>query len=133
MTNPFEEIERLMNRMSSQFEGLEEDVFGARLPVDIEDTGDSFVVTADFPGYSAEDIDVSLSGETLRITAEHSKSEEETGDYIRRERRKRSSSRSIRLPEPVNEDETNAAYNQGVLTITLQKQDTDNGRSIPVT
>jgi HSP20 family protein len=135
--NPFEEIERMFDRMSQQFETLDEDLFEGSVAVDIEDTDDAFVVTADLPGFEGDDINVELAGETLTLSATHSESAEddEEGEghrYIRRERHEQSVSRSVRLPEPVVESDTEAAYDNGVLTVTLPKAEAEEGHDIPI-
>ncbi|MFW5963555.1 MAG: Hsp20/alpha crystallin family protein [Natronomonas sp.] len=135
--NPFDEIERMFDRMSHQLETLDDDIFEGSVPVDIEDTGDAFVVTADLPGFDRDDIDVELSGETLTLSASHSEStetEDENDDrrYIRRERREQSVNRSIRLPAPVEEEDTEASYNNGILTVTLPKVGAGAGHDIPI-
>lgn len=132
--NPFEEIERMFDRMSDQFDPLEGGPLGGSVAVDVEDTGDALVVTADLPGYDREDIDVQLAGERLTLSADRSTTDETDGDgtYVRRERRQRSVSRTIRLPEPVDEAGTEATYNHGVLTVTLPKAEADDGHDIPI-
>jgi HSP20 family protein len=134
--NPFDEIERMFDRMSHQFETLDDDLFEGSVAVDIEDTGDAFVVTADLPGFDGDDIDVELSGETLTLSAAHSESteteDEDDHRYIRRERREQSVNRSIRLPAPVEEADTEASYNNGVLTVTLPKVGAGEGHDIPI-
>ncbi|MCY4729683.1 Hsp20/alpha crystallin family protein [Natronomonas gomsonensis] len=134
--NPFDEIERMFDRMSHQFETLDDDLFEGSVAVDIEDTGDAFVVTADLPGFDGDDIDVELSGETLTLSAAHSESteteDEDDHRYIRRERREQSVNRSIRLPAPVEEADTEASYNNGVLTVTLSKVGAGEGHDIPI-
>ncbi|MFB6131910.1 MAG: Hsp20/alpha crystallin family protein [Halanaeroarchaeum sp.] len=123
--NPFEDIERMLERMSEQFDEVSRgDIGFARgLDVDVEDRPDEFVVTADLPGFGKEDIDVELVDDTLRIAAEHESdaSEEEPGRYVRRERSRESVSRSISLPEAVEEDGVEARFKNGVLTVTLPK------------
>lgn len=131
--NPFDDIERMLTRMSRQFEGFEPESFTESVPIDIEDTGDSFVLTADLPGYQSDDIDVELAGESVTISATRDEeTEDERERYVRRERRRRSVTRSVRLPGAVDEAETEAEFNNGVLTVTFPKRDVDNGRSIPV-
>ena len=133
--NPFREIEEMMNRMSHQFE---ESMGSSDLPqlaggdgpsIDVADRDDEFVVTADLPGYRTEDIDLTLRGDELRITAEREQ-ESETSDeegeggtprYIRKERRHQSVSRAVTLPEQVDEENVSAEYRNGVLTVTLPK------------
>jgi HSP20 family protein len=134
--NPFEEIEQMFERMNQQLGQLNEmPVPGTQqLSVDLADRDDTFEVTADLPGYDREDIDLSVADRTLRISAEHDDSTEAgDGDYLRRERRRRSVSRSLSLPEDVAEEEASATYTNGVLTVTLPKAtDLDDSRSIDI-
>ena len=125
----------MFDRMSSQFEPLEGGALqGGSVAVDVEDAGDEFVVTADLPGYDRDDIDVQLAGERLTLSADRSTSSEtgRDGTYVRRERRQQSVSRSVRLPEPVDETGTEATYNHGVLTVRLPKAEADDGHDIPI-
>lgn len=134
--NPFDDLERMIDRMTRQFEGFEPTAGG--VSVDVVDRGDEFVVSADLPGYDREDIDVELSETTLRVSAERDEEsdeerETEAGEYLRRERTRRSTSRSVRLPERVDEDATSATYEAGVLRVTLPKLRTsDEGTNIPI-
>ncbi|MFC7007538.1 Hsp20/alpha crystallin family protein [Halalkalicoccus salilacus] len=139
--NPFDDIEELFNRFSQQFEnqpGLDQDVFGMagadRMSIDLADREDAFVVTADTPGFEKEEINVRVSDDTLSIEADHEQeTEEQEENYLRSERRSESMRRSIRLPEPVDEDAVSATYKNGVLTITLPKRDPETGgRSIQI-
>lgn len=126
--NPFEEIEKMFERMNDQFGQFDQMNVPATqsLSVDLADTDDSFEVTADLPGYDREDIDLSVADRTLRISAERDESTEEgEGNYLRRERHRRSVSRSLSLPEAVEEDEASATYTNGVLTVTLPKATSD--------
>ncbi len=123
----------MMNRMSRQFE---ESMGGSDLSelagqrggtsVDVAERDDEFVVTADLPGYEKDDIDVTLRGDQLRIDAEREQASEEgdeseEGRYLRKERRHQSVSRSIDLPEDVDDEGVSARFQNGVLTVTLPK------------
>jgi HSP20 family protein len=134
--NPFEEIEQMFERMNQQFGQFNDMSVPATqsLSVDLADHEDSFEVTADLPGYDRGDIDLSVADRTLRISAERDESTEEgEGNYLRRERRRQSVSRSLSLPEEVAEEEASAAYTNGVLTVTLPKAtDDEDSRSIDI-
>lgn len=123
--NPFEDIERMLERMTEQFEDVSPaDIgMGSRLRVDVEDRTEEYVVTADLPGFENEDINVELADQTLRIDADQERESEteEPGRYVRRERTHESMSRSISLTEAVEEDGVEAVFRNGVLTITLPK------------
>lgn len=126
-TNPFEELERLFERMSEQVEPGEWQRWGVRdISVDLIDRGDGFELHADLPGYDRSDIDLTLSEGRLRIEAvrEIDVIDEDSEDrYVLRERAKDSVSRSVRLPEPIDDSEAVARYRNGVLTITLPKEE----------
>jgi HSP20 family protein len=134
--NPFEEIERMFERMSEQFEGAQPGrMMEGTVLVDVEDRDDEFVVTADLPGFDREEIEVNLRDDTLELSASRETAEEvETSDFVRRERRRSDVSRSIRLPEQVDAEGTTAVHENGVLTVTLPKQtpEESGGTDIPV-
>ena|SRR6056297_1897930 len=128
--NPFEDLEEMIDRMSRQFEesmggGAMEKLGGGGASIDVADRGEEFVVTADLPGYRKEDIDVTLRGDHLQIRAETEQeteeSDDEDGQYIRKERSHRAVNRSVTFPEDVDEESVAAEYRNGVLTVTLQK------------
>ena len=88
---------------------------------DIRDEGDKFVLEAELPGFKKEDIKLDLKDGILTISAQHSQeSEEKKNSYIRRERRYGSFSRSFDV-SGIQEDHITAAYNNGVLELTLPK------------
>jgi len=130
--NPFEAIEEFIERMEREFGA---DPFGktGSMNVDVRDGDGEFVVTADLPGYDKDDVEVSLADQTLHVEADHERhAEADDGEYIRKERRHESVSRSVRLPEPVAEDGVSATFQNGVLTVTLQKRDADGGTQIDI-
>ena len=146
--NPFRRLEQQFERLQRQFEDAldlwdgEEfeapltDLTTSRMGIDLADCGDEFVLTADVPGFERDDIDLRLADDRLHITAEreHEEREEEDEFYIRSERSHRTARRSVRLPEPVDEDAVEATYKNGVLTVTLPKREPNEveGTSIDV-
>jgi HSP20 family protein len=129
--DPFDDLERIFDLMGGQFGGEVEDV-----PVDAADDGDRFVVVADLPGYDRDSLDVKLTDEsTLYVGADRAGDDiEGTARYLTRERSEGAVSRTLSLPEPVREEGTTAAYEQGILTVTLPKKaaEPDTGTDIPV-
>jgi HSP20 family protein len=143
-SNPFEEIERMFERMNRQFEEMNRSYEG-RLPtmdrtggvsLDVAEYDDEIVVVADLPGFDREDIDLTVVDDRLTIRAERSGEEEaHAGEWVRRERRHQSVSRSVSLPAAVDEDRASASYANGVLTVTLprvESVDEDEGHHIDV-
>lgn len=90
------------------------------VPIDMYQEDGKLVVKAPLPGVKAEDIDISVVGDTLTIKGE-TKEEKEVKEenVIRRERRFGSFSRSVALPTPVDTKKANASFEDGVLTLTL--------------
>lgn len=92
------------------------------LALDVYETEDSTLVKTSVPGVKPEDIDITISGNTLTISGETTEEEEVTKDnYIRRERRYGSFSRSVILPEGLEPDKGEASFEDGVLTLTIPK------------
>ena len=89
---------------------------------DIRDTGDAYDQEADLPGMKREDIDI--DGDRLSISAERNavkEEKDENGGYIRCERSYGSFSRSFDI-SGIRGEEISAAYEDGVLKLTLPKQ-----------
>ena len=90
---------------------------------DIRDEGDHFLLEAELPGFQKEDIHLELKEGILTITAEHKENQEQKddkGDYIRRERRYGSFSRTFDVTG-IDENGITAAYHNGILELTLPK------------
>lgn len=126
--NPFEEFDRLFDRMNRSF-GVDPwtresvgEVHTGGIAVDVAEVDDAIVVTADVPGYDREELDLTVADDILTIVAEHEEAEEaKSDDYVRRERRASSMRRSISLPAAVDADAASASYTNGVLTVTLPR------------
>ena len=93
------------------------------IKTDIKDTGDSYVIDAELPGYKKEEINVDVNDDILTISAEkHNEvNDEEKNGYIRRERYYGSVSRSFNISE-VEASQITAKHENGVLTLTLPKK-----------
>ena len=103
------------------------------LAVDMYETDDAVVVKSAIPGIKPEDIDISVTADTLTIRGE-TKSEEkvEEENYIHRERRYGSFCRSLAIPLPVVADKAEAEFEDGVLTLTLPKAEEIKPKAIKV-
>ena len=96
----------------------------AQFRCDVQDKGDSYLLEAELPGFEREDIGIDLDGTTLVITARHSSEsgeKDKDGNYLRRERKFGSFSRSFDV-SGVDTEHISAAYKNGVLELTLPKQ-----------
>lgn len=88
--------------------------------IDMYQTNDDVIVKATLPGVKAEDVDITVTGETLTLRGEF-KQEDEKKDssYHIREQRYGSFERSILLPTDVKADKAKADFEDGILTVTM--------------
>jgi HSP20 family protein len=92
-------------------------------PVNVRERTDAYEVTAEIPGVKAEDLDVKIEGDTLTLKGERKPQEiGEGASYHRRERSAGTFQRSITLPGKVDASKVEAAYKNGLLTVTLAKE-----------
>lgn len=122
----FEEMERMMNDMRTGFVLPGNDLYrreGVRLPnVDLREEDERFLVQAELPGMTKEDVAIETDGNLLRITAQKEQEVEERKEgYVRRERGSLRFHRQLRLPENVDRDRIKAKLENGVLEISLPK------------
>jgi HSP20 family protein len=103
------------------------------LAVDMYETDQDVVVKSSVPGIKPEDIDITITGDTLTIKGE-TKSEEkiERANYIRQERRYGAFSRSLTLPTTIVAEKAKAEFENGVLTLTLPKTEEVKPKTIKV-
>ena len=103
------------------------------LAVDMYETDDAIVVKSAIPDVKPEDLDISITGDTLTIRGE-TKAEEEIKEehYIRRERRYGSFCRSLTIPLPIVPDKAEAEFENGVLKLTLPKAEETKPKVIKV-
>lgn len=97
---------------------------GTDLAIDIfEEDGDT-VAEMNVPGIEPENIDVNVDRNRLTVSGSYEdKEESEERDYAYRERRFGQFSRSVRLPQKVDVENTEASYENGVLRITMPSED----------
>jgi HSP20 family protein len=138
---PFREVSRLRREMDRFWE----DFFGPGrralqpmtetwLPaIDVSESGDQVIIKAEVPGMDAKEIEISMVGDMLTIKGEKKSEKEEKGEtYHMVERSYGSFVRSIRMPAPVNPDNIEANYKNGVLTVTCPKKEEVKPKAIEI-
>jgi HSP20 family protein len=91
-------------------------------PIEISESKDKVLVRAELPGLDAKDVAVSVSGDLLTIKGEKHREDEEKEEHFHyAERYYGSFQRSVRLSVNVQVDRVEAAFDKGVLKITLPK------------
>ena len=101
--------------------------------VDMYETDEAVVVKAALPGVKAEDLDISLTGDTLTIRGETEREgETQEENYLYRERYFGAFSRSLALPKHVVSKDAEAEFENGVLVLTLPKAEEVKPKAIKV-
>jgi len=126
------ELERLVGR--SIFADIQQAVGGGVYPpVNVYNGPDDMIVQADLAGVPREDLDISITGETLVVRGV--KKAQEGEDRLRYQRRERGTgefSRTIVLPDKVDVDRIEAKMEAGILTVRLPKSEAARPRQIAV-
>jgi len=105
-----------------------------RARMDVIDKNDQFEVLVDLPGVKKEDIQVSIEGSRVAITAESkSEKEEKNGDRVLHSERFASSyARTFELPAEVTEQGAEASFDNGVLKLALPKRATVTSKRLAI-
>jgi len=91
--------------------------------LDIEATDKEYTVSVEVPGVEQKDVKIEIANNTLTIRGEKKQEkEEETGGYYRMERSYGSFQRVLALPEDADQDDVQAKFKNGVLTLTLSRK-----------
>lgn len=133
--DPFREIQREMGRLFESLEPLQTWRVTRQFPaINLYDAGDRYVLTVPVPGVPPEDIDLSITGETLTLRGERKRAEGVADESYRRQERPFGRwTRTVTLPDRVESGQVAAAFAQGVLTVTLPKAEGARPRQISVT
>ena len=108
-------------------------VGAGRFGMDLAETENAFVVSAELPGVKPEDVQVTVQGATLTIRGQSTAEEEQKDKHWHvRERRAGAFHRSVTLPTPVNADQAQAQFEHGILTLTLPKAEEAKPKQIRV-
>ncbi|MFH1475625.1 MAG: Hsp20/alpha crystallin family protein [Chloroflexota bacterium] len=139
--NPFDELFTLRRAVDRLFD---DDLFhprtwrpvavGAEPALDVTTNPDELVVTASVPGWNPEDVEITLSGSTLTISAEmKEEARREDESWILNEIRRSSFSRTLELPEGLVGDRANATCERGVLTLRIPRAEEVKPKQIRIT
>ncbi|HKL57576.1 MAG TPA: Hsp20/alpha crystallin family protein [Sphaerochaeta sp.] len=103
-------------------------------PVDITETDKAYILEAELPGYTQEDVKVNIEKHVLRISSakQTTKEEKDGKKLLICERHAQSFERAFSLPEDVEESKIEGSFTNGVLTVTLPKKEVVQPKSIEV-
>jgi HSP20 family protein len=123
---PFQEMETLRHQMDKMFDeiaGYNREVTKTWSPaVELSDTNDQLILRAEVPGLEGKDLDIQVAREAVSIAGEtrYENKSEERG-YLRSEFRYGKFQRTIPLPAAIKNDQVQAEFKNGILTLTMPK------------
>ena len=133
--NPWREIERMQREVGRIFD----DVSRNRLAVapsfpamNVWSNEEGIVITAELPGVSPDDIDISVVGDTLTLSGGRQPEAIENVKYHRRERSQGKFTRTFQLPFTVEAGKVEAFFDKGILHISLPRAEAEKPKKIAV-
>jgi HSP20 family protein len=132
--DPFRELQREMGRLFESIDPFQSVRPAYHYPpLNLYDTGDHYVLSAQLPGMTPADIDLSITGETLTMRGERKRAENVTDDSYRRQERPMGRwARTITLPDRVESQQVAASFANGILTVSIPKAESAKPRQISV-
>jgi HSP20 family protein len=132
---PFAELEDLRGRIDRMFAEMDNgEARKWRMALDVVERDDKYVLRADVPGIKPDEVRIEVEGDVLTVSAEHEESEEEKKDnFLRRERRYGSFSRSVTLPKGVTADQVDATVKDGVVEVSFPKPGKEERKAVTIT
>ena len=137
-------IEKAMNDFNRYLESffdsplssLDNQTRGDIPAVDVRETDGSYLLEAELPGLDEKNIQVHVDGGNLTIESrkdeETKKEEKKEGNYLIKERRRMSFSRSFRLPENADTGQVAAIFKNGILSLEIKKRAESQKRLIKI-
>jgi len=138
LPSPFEELENIRRQMDLLTEGLTRSILrettaGVFPLMNITEDKNNYYIRAELPGLKADDIDISVTGDSLSISGERNLPvEEEKAQYHRREMEQGKFSRIVNLPSQVATGKAEASCSDGILTVVLPKAEASKPKQITV-
>ena len=136
--NPMRDMIEMQNQIDRMFDDAWRPFYSneSALPLDIDETENGYAINAVVPGVRPEDINVNVHDNILTISGEMNEANEQKDEngkrVLVRERRYGSFSRSVRLASPIDADNIEASYENGILTLEIPKSEEAKPRRIPV-
>lgn len=140
--DPFQELANMRGMFDRMLDGNfpriarsgGDDFTAGGLGLDVYETNDEYVVKAAVPGVEPKDVEIEVEDDVLTIRGESRHSEEVTEDqFLRRELRWGRFERSLRLPPTVDAENAHAAFENGMLRLSLPKRPEAKSKTIKIT
>jgi HSP20 family protein len=110
--DPFEEMDRMLNSFGGGWRG-------GVMPLDAFEKDGSYTLRFDVPGVDPGDVDLTVEGNLLTVTADRPVEETEGATWLLRERPSGTHRREVRLGDRLDTSRVKASYDNGVLTVEI--------------
>lgn len=136
--SPFEELDRMQRQMEwltgSLSKGLFREPAAGVFPLmNVTEDKDNFYVRAELPGLKPDQLDISVTGDSLSLSGEREiPAEDESAQYHRREREAGKFSRIVTLPSQVDTGKVDARCADGILTVVLPKAEAAKPKQVAI-
>jgi HSP20 family protein len=110
--DPFDEMDRMLSSFSGGWRG-------GIMPLDASEKGGIYTLRFDVPGVDPDNVDLTVEGGLLTVTAERPVEETEGATWLLRERPSGTHRREVRLGERLDTSQVKASYDNGVLTVEI--------------
>jgi HSP20 family protein len=133
--DPFRDLQREVGRLFESLEPFHQWRVERQFPaLNLYDAGDHYILSAQLPGMAPEDVDLSITGETLTMRGERKRPEGVAEESYRRQERPFGRwTRTVTLPDRVDSTQVSASFAQGILTVSIPKAESARPRHISVT
>ncbi|MBW4581754.1 MAG: Hsp20/alpha crystallin family protein [Tildeniella nuda ZEHNDER 1965/U140] len=133
---PWREIESLRRQMDNVFDELTQNTNSEASwtpAVELKDNGNALLLRAQLPGVDAKDLDIQVTKEAVSLSGEHHHEQKAEKDgFFRSEFRYGKFQRVIPLPVAVQNDRVEAAYKDGILSLTLPKVEEVRNKAVKI-
>jgi HSP20 family protein len=131
--DPFLEMRRMQQEMNQRLAGLTADAAQEFPPIILWVGEDSVAVTAELPGISPDEVDLTVRENTLTLKGvREPRVEDDKSVWHRRERTYGSFSRTVQLPFRVNPEHVEAHFDNGLLEVELRRPEADRPKKIQI-
>ncbi|MGM0402281.1 MAG: Hsp20/alpha crystallin family protein [Thermodesulfobacteriota bacterium] len=133
----FEELDRMRRHLDQVFQQVDPSTVTGRTAgvfplVNLTETQEAYILRAELPGVSAEDLDIQTMGRNITVSGERRIAVDRSAKYHRREREGGRFSRAIALPGEIDRDKVAAALKNGILQVTIPKAEAAKPRKIDI-
>ncbi len=137
MRTHFEELDRLRRHLDQVFQQVDPSAAAGRTAgvfplVNLTETQEAYILRAELPGVSAEELDIQTMGRNITISGERRIAVDRSAKYHRREREGGRFSRAIALPGEIDRNKIAAALKNGILQVTIPKAEAAKPRKIDI-